>query len=441
MTQPVQETTSRRPTALLRIGPDPHADVARALDLCQGLKSLKPGDHVFVKPNLVGQPAKYPAPPFGVLTTPLILEGLLKALKDAGVSRITVAEGGLTLEDMGISTKYTIEYVGLPKLAKRYGLTVLDLNDHPYREVPVGNLNLKVSEPAFENDFFITLPVLKTHNQCTVSLGIKNLKGCLHIRSKVACHGSGGTLHENIAALGNLLYPDLSLIDGRYALARGPAHTGRAVRADLLVASTDALDADLVGCAVLGHDPAQVDYLRLLAAMRGRTTDLPPLAGGLAVEDCVLNLPADWKWADEYTPAAFKKFGVSGVLLPKYDLSLCTGCSAVYNPLMIMLMAAARTVGDLGGVEILTGKDHAPSGKATRTMLMGNCIIKRCRKHPDAKDPVLVAGCPPGIQDIADGLKKTGIPAELAAYQWFASTIGKDYTPENGFIKEDFEVG
>ena len=439
MTQPVQETTPRRPTALLRIGPDPHADVARALDLCQGLKSLKPGDHVFVKPNLVGQPAKYPAPPYGVLTTPLILEGLLKALKDTGASRITVAEGGLTLEDLGVSTKYTMEYLGLPALAKRYGVTLLDLNEQPFREVSVGDLSLKVSEPALANDFFITLPVLKTHNQCTVSLGIKNLKGCLHRRSKVACHGAGNDLHANIAALGNLLYPDLSVIDGRYALARGPIHTGRAVRADLLVASRDPLDADLVGCAVLGHDPAQVDYLRLLAAMRGRTTDLPPLAGGLTVEDCVLNLPADWAWANEYTPAAFKKFGVSGVLLPKYDLSLCTGCSAVYNPLMIMLMAAARTVGDLGGVEVLTGKRHDPSGQANRTLLLGNCIIKRCRKHPDAKDPVLVAGCPPKLEDIAAGLQQAGIPAELAAYQWFNSTIGKDYTPENGFLQSDFQ--
>ena len=153
----------------------------------------------------------------------------------------------------------------------------------------------------------------------------------------------------------------------------------------------------------------------------------------------MLNLPADWAWADEYTPAAFKKFGVSGVLLPKYDLSLCTGCSAVYNPLMIMLMAAARTAGDLGEVEVLTGKRHDPSGQANRTLLLGNCIIKRCRKHPDAKDPVLVAGCPPKLKDIAAGLQQAGIPAELAAYQWFNSTIGKDYTPENGFLQSDFQ--
>ena len=232
MPDPTQDKASRPPTALLAMSRNPHADVARALDLCQGLKSLKPGDHVFVKPNLVGQPAKYPAPPYGVLTTPLILEGLLKALKDTGASRITVAEGGLTLEDLGVSTKYTMEYLGLPALAKRYDVTLLDLNEQPFREVSVGDMSLKVSEPALANDFFITLPVLKTHNQCTVSLGIKNLKGCLHRRSKVACHGAGNDLHANIAALGNLLYPDLSVIDGRYALAPGadphrPCRAGR----------------------------------------------------------------------------------------------------------------------------------------------------------------------------------------------------------------------
>jgi uncharacterized protein (DUF362 family) len=429
------------PTALLRIGTDPHGDVARALELSGGLAGLKPGDRVLIKPNLVGIPSTYHASPYGVLTTTLILEGLIKALKDAGVGHLTVAEGGITYDDMGISTRYTIDYVGLPALARRYGLTVLDLTEHPYAPRTVGDLTLKVSEQAFAHDFVISLPVLKTHTQCKVSLSLKNLKGLLQLRSKVACHGPGESLNRHVADLADLLYPDLALIDGRYSLSRGPTHSGQAKRSDLLIASPDPLDADLVGSAVLGYDPVQVEHLRLVAAKRGRGLDLPELAGGLAIADCLLNLPYDWEWADEYTPAAFQKHKVTGVLLPKYDFSLCTGCSVIYNPLMIMLMAASRTMGDLGGVEVLTGKEHKPSGRAKRTVLLGNCMIKHCRKHPDAKDPVLVSGCPPTLGDIARGLQKAGIPAELAAYRWFADNYGKNYTPENGFLPSDFQPG
>jgi len=37
---------------------------------------------------------------------------------------------------------------------------------------------------------------LKTHNQAKVSLGIKNMKGCLNRKSKMFCHGAERDLNH-----------------------------------------------------------------------------------------------------------------------------------------------------------------------------------------------------------------------------------------------------
>jgi len=78
----------------------------------------------------------------------------------------------------------------------------------------------------------INVPVLKTHGQCKVSLGMKNLKGCLSMSSKRAFHGKD--LHRMIALLNTKIKPKLTIIDGLYAMEHGPSALGLAHRMNLL---------------------------------------------------------------------------------------------------------------------------------------------------------------------------------------------------------------
>lgn len=435
-----EKQVERGPVALVKIREHAAAAVAEALDLAQGFKHLAPGSRVLVKPNLVGLPSKVPAPPFGVVTSTLVLEGLLKALKDAGAGPITVGDGGLVNDDAGLDTTYTMEALGYPALAKRYGFTMVDFNRSAHREVQRHGLKIKIAEAALDQDFVISLPTLKTHSQTRVSLSLKNMKGCLHKRSKAACHDESGGLSHNVAILSRMLYPDLALIDGRYSLALGPAHTGKAVRSDLLIAARDALDADLAGAAVLGAEIGQIVHLQELARAMGRDTEVPAVVGGVPIEDVCLNLEWDWPWLDPYTPAVFKKFNAKGLLLPKYDHTLCTGCSFIYNPLMVMGTAAAAAA-DAGGVEVLSGKAMGPSGLAHTTVLLGNCMIKKRKGDPGIKKEVLIKGCPPTMADLEKGLQEAGLKASLNAYQFFTSQMGKHYTEEGGYLTADFKPG
>ncbi len=442
MTAGKRRLPQRGPVALLRMNDGVGPAVERALDICQGLAHFPRGGTVLLKPNLVGLPTRYATPPYGVVTTTALIEALLRALVDAGAGRILLGDGGLVIEDLGMDTASTMAALGLPELAARHGAELVDLNHGPFQETLVGDMPLKLSRAALEADFVISAPVLKTHNMTKVSLSLKNMKGCLQLRSKSACHSREGGLDRHVAALGLALYPDLAVIDGRYALARGPMHTGQASRTDLIIAARDALDADLAGAAVLGFAPEEVEHLRLAAQALGRPVLAPPTTGGPAIGEVRLGLPWDWPWSDPYTPEAYARSGVKGFFLPKYDTSLCTGCSAMFNPALVLALAAGsgRDFGqDLGGVELLCGKNAQPTGLAKTSLLMGNCIIKHLKNHPGLGRPVLVAGCPPGLDDLVKGFNQAGVPARIEAFERFMASIPRRYTPEKGFFIQDFQ--
>ncbi len=427
----------RGPVALVRIDQEVETAVARALELCQGLEHLPATGSVLIKPNLVGLPQKFTVPPYGVVTTTCVVEALVRILKDRGVGRILLGDGGLVNKEAGTSTQITMETLGYPELARRYGLELVDLNQGPFAEVELEGLKLKLAQPLLEADFVISLPTLKTHGQCKVSLALKNMKGGLHRQSKVACHDRSLNLDRNVALMARVLYPDLALIDGRYALAQGPLHFGNAQRADLLIAARDSLDADLVGSAVLGHDPAGVGHLKDMAGLMGRDLAVPRPVGGPSVEEACLDLPWDFPWVDHWTPEPFAKAGVKGVFMPKYDASLCTGCSFIYNPALVMVLAAGAGK-DSGGVEVLTGKACQPSGQAKVSVLLGKCIVKALKDDPRLGRVVKVPGCPPRLTEIEAALREAGLAADLKAFYGFIASLPKRYPPEKGFDLADF---
>ena len=61
-------------------------------------------------------------------------------------------------------------------------------------------LTAKMNSDMINSDFLINIPVLKTHAQCVVSLGIKNLKGLINIASRKKFHSADPirNLHFNL---------------------------------------------------------------------------------------------------------------------------------------------------------------------------------------------------------------------------------------------------
>jgi len=420
---------------------DQRANIRRAIEMCDGFKELTPEKKVLLKPNLVMWDEALPYPKFGVITTAVVVEEMVKLLKEHGCSDITIAEATTEDKDINSGTMAAYRGMGYPYLEKKYGVKLCDLNRGPYEKIEFDGFSLSIAAPVLEADFIINLPVLKTHNSTKVTLGFKNLKGCLARRSKVFCHHPEIPLDRFIQRIGEKLAPALTLIDGIYALDRGPAVNGTAHRADLLIASRDMFAADVTGTMLLGMRPDEIGHL----AEHARRHDLP-LDGsnveikGEKLSDHVMPLRWDWGWLEDNSgPTAFGRMGISGIYYPKYDDTICSGCSFLNNMILILLLGA-YTGEPFGNIEFLTGKVARSKGGFAKTFLFGNCIIRANRDNPLINEAVPIKGCPPRTEDIVRILNEHGINADFDDYVQYRASLAARYEGQPQFQEQHFTI-
>ena len=374
--------------------------VAGAISLCEGFKNLKSTDRVLLKPNLCTSGAGF-IPPFGTLTTTKVVEGVVRALKDYGVSDITIGEGTVT-DELGTNTTKAYKRIQLDRLAKRYGVRLIDFNAGPHRKVMSEDVPINIAEAALDTDFFINLPVLKTHGDTRVSLASKNLKGCMSMASKKYFHGPAGILHYRIGRLVEMIPQHLVIIDGIYTMDRGPeATTGTAHRCGILAASTDFLAADAVGTRLLGGEPIEAEHLKLYAERHDRTDVLEDADAieirGDRVEDHAEYIP----W--EYDPLLdMEPSGHTGLEVRRLTYTSCSGCGANLRGPLMLLIALSRNK-DFNNLRIIQGKSLKDDRNSPRTLLFGNCAIKE-NKHLDKA--TRFEGCPPKFFDSLSFLSK-----------------------------------
>ena len=256
---------------------NPLESVRHAVDSSGGLNQLKPKDRVFIKPNIVFWSVHGPFPKWGVITTSRVVEDVVVLLKERGIDDITIGEGMVIRPTDHEKPAHAFETLGYNRLRRRYGVKIANIMERPFEEVDLGDdVRLNFNSDILASDFVVNLPVLKTHVQTVVSLGIKNLKGTIDMRSRKRCHNADPVrdLHFWVSRLADKMPPMFTLIDGIYSNERGPGPDGRIRRTNLLIASSDVLSADLVGARVLGHTPDAVPHLVLAAQKRGRPLDL-----------------------------------------------------------------------------------------------------------------------------------------------------------------------
>ena len=411
---------------------DAYKSLRKALELCDGLAGLRKDDKILIKPNLVSWDFELPFPPFGVVTTSAVMAALVKILKEEGYNNLTIGEGSLmNPRPMG---RQIFKVLGYEKLAAEYGVELVDFNEGKFTEIDFGHIKLSVANKALEADKIINLPVLKTHNQCKVSLGIKNLKGTINRRSKTHCHGKDWELDHTFPHLAEKLPIALTIIDGVFVLEKGPGHTGKAYRKDILIASTDVLAADIVGAEIMGYHAGEVEHLRYFAERNGRSTELSEIeVRGEEVEKHREFIEYDWEWQEgDLGPAGFAKRGITGLAIRKYDNSLCTGCSGMYNPMLIMFMSAFKGK-PFPNVEVISGKRQIASPGFDYTVLFGKCVYELNKNNPNIKKAIALKGCPPTIKELEESLKEAGIYCNYEEYVNYRHYIFNRYKKEDGF--------
>ena len=396
--------------------------VKKAVELSKGLDHLPSNAKVFIKPNIVFWSKVVDFPKWGVITTSRVVEDIVRILKDNGVNDITIGEGIVSFTPKDTETPtHAFESLGYNELKKRYGVKVVNVFERPFEKVDVGDgVTFNFNTDIINSDFVVDLPVLKTHAQTVVSLGIKNLKGTIDINSRKKSHNADPERNLNfmISKLGNRMPPMFTLIDGIYSLERGPGYDGKARRTNLLIASSDVLSADKVGAKVLGYDPSEVPHLVHAAKAKGRPANLSDVEiVGEKIEDVASFHRYDFRYGKGgKLPLPLERMGIEGLSYPKYDLTMCTYCSGL-NGVVLYAIARAWKGEPWDQVEILTGKAMKPTPGMKKTILLGKCMYQANKDNPDINEMIAVKGCPPNPDHIVEALHKAGIMVDPAIFQ------------------------
>ncbi len=405
------------------------ASFAKALELCNGFDGLKTGDKILLKPNIFIVASRN-LPQYGRVTTSTIVRYILQALRDRGCTDITIGEGTIPNKELGSTTAQGYKWSGIEKVARKYGARLVDFNSEPYKEVQLENVRVRVCERAMECDFLIDLPVLKTHRQAKVSLGMKNLKGCLALSSKQAFHRHN--LNHLITLLNMKVRPSLTIIDGIYGLERGQEWLGSTPhRMDLIIAGKDVFSCDVVGAMVLGIEPGEVEYLNEFASLTGRTMSLDGIeVRGEAIDQVARKF--DWQLSLE---DVFRQAGMEGITIQKPGLSYCSGCMAITTVLAAVVSKESPGVA-MDRVELCLGGEVKAKEESKNVFLIGDCAISA---NKDRKDAVKVKGCPPPAVDTVMAVIRKSLPPQRAR-KIVMSRLVKGVGTKLGLYNETFPI-
>lgn len=307
--------------AIVRYSKTPNP-MKQVIELANGFEKLKPTHKVLIKLNISWGLPGDTSPSVGLVVSSEILGQLVSLLRELGCADITVGEGSIESKDLKVDTSTAFAWAGTDKLAQKMGFKLVDLNKDEWVTEEVEGITFEMSKTAMEADFFINLGLLRTHFMTTYSGGMKNLKGCISMETKKDFHKSGRLGHF-IALLPTKIRTDLMVVDGVYAQQQAPS-TRRVHNTDVLVASKDIFECDLVCCNLVGVDPGIVPHLVEHVQITGRSLDLDKVeVVGEKVEDVKKPLPWVWDWTKDFCT----KYDIKGFTIGEPGTSMCSACS------------------------------------------------------------------------------------------------------------------
>ncbi|KAF0143388.1 MAG: hypothetical protein FD156_2649 [Nitrospirae bacterium] len=215
-----------------------------------GGERIKKTSHVVIKPNLLA-----PAPPEkAIVTHPLVIRAAVEYVLERGAKpqisdssamgsfQKVLSESGIKDALKGLDVKYREFKTSLK----------IDVGE------PFGKI--EIAEDALKADFLINLPKFKTHMQMLLTLGVKNLFGCIVGIRKPEWHFRTGVDREMFAKLLVNIYkavsPSMTIIDAILAMeGQGPGRRGTPKHIGVLMGSRDGIALDIAACKMLGVQP------------------------------------------------------------------------------------------------------------------------------------------------------------------------------------------
>jgi len=344
------------------------------------------GKKVLLKPNA----GRKVTPGKGITANPQVVAAACDFFQKIG-AQVTVGEGTI----LGVTPFECLETTGIAAEVKKRGIPMIDLDALPATKTEIKNAlilnHAMITSVLSDFDYIVSIPVMKTHMHCQVTLSLKNMKGCLKGREKVRLHQlpqpkiptNEKTLDIAIADLSTVLKPDIALIDGSTGMEGLGPSAGTPKCVNVALASTNYLAADAIAASIMGFDPKDIPHLRLAAERAGES---------ISPDDINVDPP---HWREWILPFALPPKEIS-LDFPKVEVLDCESCSACVSTLTMFLKRNYEDIADYLPLKFAIGKGHNEIPGST--LCVGNCTVKAGGKN------IVVKGCPPVASDILKAL-------------------------------------
>jgi uncharacterized protein (DUF362 family) len=226
----------------------------QAIEALGGMnRFVSKGNVVWVKPD-VGWDRR---PEQAATTNPDVVAALVEMCYQAGAKKVLVSDNPCN------EAQLTFARSRIQEAAEKAGAEVLFMDERKFRGMAIKGVVLKewqVYRDVVETDRLINVPIVKSHNLCRATLGMKNLMGLIG--------GPRNRLHQDLAGalpdLAAFFKPQLVVLDAiRVLTANGPVGGNLAdvKRQDVVAAGVDQVAVDALGASLLGYQPESIGYV------------------------------------------------------------------------------------------------------------------------------------------------------------------------------------
>ena len=275
------KTASKSVVSIVRIDNDKvGVAVEKAIDLLGGIRRLTKGiNTVMLKPNLVSTQVE-------ATTKPVIVRTLAEMMQRAG-KEVSIGEGSAAAPKFNVAgsevfrtrkreildpmQQYVFEQLGYAEMAKALRMPLVNLHSGELVEVgvPGGFVFDKITlhQSLTQVDLLCSVPMMKTHQLATVTLGMKNLvgafpgtvyqsvRGHMHdLASKIEPTAASAVVVDMVRA--NKL--GLVVVDGSMAMEGNGPSMGQTFKMNVIVAGTNPLATDMVAGNLMGFEPKEI---------------------------------------------------------------------------------------------------------------------------------------------------------------------------------------
>jgi uncharacterized protein (DUF362 family) len=246
------------PTIYFTKNPDRKRFVASLFSL------IKPdfGGKVLIKVNLVSYN------PYPTTTHPEMIEAVYDQIKSKASEIICGDAHGVDVATQKLNGHPLIEK------CKELGISFVNFYDNSFRKVKTSrNFLLKVSDIPFQQDFIISLPILKDHYILNMTNALKDKFGYLAKVERIKMHAKLKNIDRGIAELNAIIKSNLIICDAVKVLIKAQEfrHGGIEQNLGYIFAGTDPITLDYYGYKLLKpisiklkdiDDPLQIKYIK-----------------------------------------------------------------------------------------------------------------------------------------------------------------------------------